>query len=138
MSLYLTIFDRSEQEVEGVEVGSYADFGDFRDAIAKYVEDNQWGSKCPTLMLHSDCDGVWTSDEAVLLQGELEVIGACFRALPPIAWDADWRTSAAEQAGVSIDSMYACFVDVDGQPLVDRLIELAQISQQSQLPILFQ
>jgi len=87
MGLYLTIFDDG-QEVDGVEVGSYSDFGAFRDAVIKHLENGHAGSQFPTLILHSDCDGCWTPSEAVWLQHELMIISARFRELPPIPLNA--------------------------------------------------
>lgn len=37
MGLYLCVFE-GDDELDGVEVGSYADFGAFRSAVATHVE----------------------------------------------------------------------------------------------------
>src|SRR5206468_1590548 len=61
MSLYLCIF-RGDEEIEGVEVGSYADFGRFRDTVAEKLEDGRQGSRFPLLQLHPDSEGEWDPD----------------------------------------------------------------------------
>jgi hypothetical protein len=82
MGLYLCIFD-GDDELDGAEVGSYADFGTFRTAVARHVEGGVEESRCSTLMLHSDCDGQWSPKEAALLQVELATITERFMELPP-------------------------------------------------------
>ncbi|MPS29662.1 MAG: hypothetical protein E2576_07195 [Alcaligenaceae bacterium] len=137
MGLYLAIFD-GEEELDGVEVGSYADFGTFRSAVATHVEQGVAGSRCPTLMEHSDCDGQWSSEEAALLQAELSMVAESFLELPPEPLGDDWKPEVARLFGLRPNSLYDCFFDVDGEPLVDRLMGLAQLSMQRNLPILFQ
>lgn len=136
MGLYLTIFD-GEDELDGVEVGSYSDFGVFRDTVVRQLEPGKAGSKYPTLILHSDCDGQWSPSEAVELEKELEDIGKNFRQLPPAALSG-WQAQVAKTFGIQIKSLYDCFFDVDGEPLLERLINLAKLSQRRNLPILFQ
>lgn len=137
MGLYLTIFD-DDQELDGVEIGSYADFGSFRDSVVAYLENGVVGSRCPTLILHFDCDGQWTPGEAAKLENELEVIAVCFKKLPPVSFNSDWQEHVANAFRIRPQSLYDCFFDVDGEPLVERLISLARLSQQRNLPILFQ
>lgn len=137
MSLYLAVFDDRE-ELDGVEVGAYSDFKTFLDAVVKQVEGGVAGSRCPTLILHSDCDGQWTPTEAEALEKELEAISARFRELPPIALKSDWQEQVAKTFGVRLNTLYDCFFDVDGEPLLERLLRLAKLSQSRNLPILFQ
>ena len=75
MSLYLCIFDEDE-ELDGVDVGAYSDFGDFRNTIAKELERGKAGSSFPTLMLHPDSDGEWNVEDCEKLERELEIISA--------------------------------------------------------------
>lgn len=42
MGLYLCVID-GENELEGVEAGSYGDFGQFRDAVIDIVEEENPG-----------------------------------------------------------------------------------------------
>ena len=136
MGLYLCIFD-GEDELDGVEVGSYADFGTFRTAVATHVEGGAGGSRCPTLMLHSDCDGQWSPEEAVLLRAELATIAETFRGLPPEPL-VGWKSEAAKMLGLHPANLYDCFFDVDGELLLDRLMGLTQLSAERNLPIVFQ
>ena len=71
MGLYLTIF-AGDEELDGVEVGAYADFSAFRDAVVSNLEAGNAGDRFPTLILHSDCDGEWSPDEAAKLEIELK------------------------------------------------------------------
>jgi hypothetical protein len=137
MGLYLCIFD-GDEEVDGVEVGPYADFGTFRDCIVRELEGGSAGSKLPTLILHSDCDGEWSPSEAGELEKELISIGNEFRRLPPIPIGSDWKKQVVKNIGLRTNNLYDCFFDVDGEPLLERLIGLAKLSQARNLPILFQ
>ncbi|ESW89444.1 MULTISPECIES: Imm70 family immunity protein [unclassified Mesorhizobium] len=137
MGLYLAVFD-GDEELDGVEVGSYADFETFRSKVATHVEQGVAGSRCPTLMVHSDSDGQWSPEEAALLQAELLLITDSFLKLPPEPLGDGWKPEVAQMFGLRPNSLYDCFFDVDGEPLLDRLIGLAQLSTQRNLPILFQ
>jgi hypothetical protein len=77
MGLYLALFDGGD-ELDGVEVGSYSDFGAFRDAVVAHLEEGVTGSRCPTLIMHSDSDGQWTPAEAADLERELQTIRTRF------------------------------------------------------------
>lgn len=137
MGLYLAVFD-GEDELDGVEVGSYSDFGTFRSAVAVHLEERVAGSRYPTLMLHSDCDGQWSSDEAVVLQAELTAITEMFMQLPTEPLSEGWKQEVVRSLGLRPSNLYECFFDVDGEPLLDRLMGLAQLSVERKLPILFQ
>jgi len=137
MGLYLCIFDGTE-EIDGVEVGSYDDFGFFRDTIASVVEGGQPGSRCPTLMNHHDSDGEWSSAEASQLIAELDLIGIAFCKRPPVEFNSDWQKRLAKAIGLVPKTLLDCFFDVDGEPLLDRLRGLAEQSVGRELPILFQ
>jgi len=136
MGLYLTIFEDSV-ELDGVEVGAYADFSSFRDAIVSNLEACVPGSRFPTLILHSDCDGEWTPGQAAALEAELEVITKEFANLPPVPLDG-WKAEVAKIVGIRPISLAECFFDVDGESLLERLLGLARLSQDRKLPILFQ
>jgi hypothetical protein len=137
MGLYLCVFD-GDEELDGVEVGSYADFGTFRNAASVHIEGGVEGSRCPTLMLHSDCDGQWSPEEAALLQVEFETITNRFRELPPEPLGSAWKSEVARTFGLRPATLYDCFFDVDGEPLLHRLMGLAQLSIERNLPIVFQ
>lgn len=137
MGLYLTIFD-GDEELDGVEVGSYTDFATFRSAVEKHVEGGIEGSRCPMLMLHSDCDGEWSPDEATQLQEEFTAITERFMELPPESLGDGWKPEVAKMFGLQPANLYDCFFDVDGEPLLDRLMGLAELSDERNQPILFQ
>jgi len=137
MSLYLCVFDEDE-ELDGVDVGAYSDFGDFRNTIAKVLECGKAGSQFPTLMLHSDCDGEWNVGDCEKLENELETISAELKQRPPKGFFAEWQKNVAKQHGLRPENLYDCFVDVDGEPLLERLLGLARLAQRRELPILFQ
>lgn len=135
--MYLTVFD-GELELNGVETGSYSDLDRLKTYILKNVENGKFGSKCPTFMNHEDSDGLWTHKESKRLVKELQKISKVFQKLPPFEYDESWQTEVIKSQNIDIRSLKDCFFDVDGQPLFDRLIELAKLSCEKKLPILFQ
>lgn len=137
MGLYLCVFNKDE-EIDGVEVGAYADFDNLRDSIVQKLESGNAGSKFPTLILHPDSEGEWSPYEATQLEKELEAISDEFQRLPPVPLNSDWQKQVVKSLGLRINSLYDCFFDVDGEPLLERLIGLAKLSQSRHLPILFQ
>ena len=138
MGLYLAVFD-GDQEIEGVEVGSYGDFGVFRDAVAEQLERGAAGWRFPTLMLHSDCDGSWSPEEAGHLETELEQIADEFQRLPPIELKpGSWQSDVAKSLGIRPKNLYDSFFDVDGEPLIERLVGLIRLSREHGQEILFQ
>lgn len=136
MGLYLALFE-DEEEIDGVEVGSYADFGQFRDLIVEKLERGRPGSRFPTLILHSDCDGEWSSDAAKVLEAELAEIEHELPSIPPIELSG-WKADIAKLLGIRPTNLLESFFDVDGEPLIERLIGLAQLSKDRRLPIIFQ
>jgi hypothetical protein len=138
MGLYLCVFDDAGNELGGVEIGSYADFNFFRDAVVNTVEKGNAGTVCPMLNTHSDNDGAWTSEDACRLLAELNQIEEIMRQYPPIEFNSEWKNEVAKTFGLSPKTLLDCFFDIDGEPLVERLDQLAQISIASGQPILFQ
>lgn len=137
MSLYLCIFD-DDEEVDGVDVGAYSDFAEFRDTIARVLEDGKRGSRFPVLMLHPDSEGEWSVEECSRLVKELERISVELKQHPAREFAAEWQKNVAKQFGIHPTTLYDCFIDVDGESLIDRLISLAAVAQQKGLPVLFQ
>ena len=127
MSLYLCIFDEDE-ELDGVDTGAYSDFGDFRNTIAKELEREKIGSRFPTLMLHSDCDGQWEVEDCEKLERELETISSELKRQPPKMFFAEWQKNVAKQCGLRPENLYDCFIDVDGEPLLERLLGLVRLA----------
>jgi hypothetical protein len=137
MGLYLCVFD-GDEEVEGVEVGPYADFNFFRETVVSVVEQGQLGSRCPVLTTHHDSDGEWSPDEASQLLQEFDLIEKELSGKPPVDLGSSWKKAVAKKTGVAPPNLLDCFFDVDGEPLVLRLRGLAEKSVQKRLPILFQ
>ncbi len=113
MSLYLCVFD-GEEELAGLEVGPYARFNALREWVARELEGGAPGSRFPTLVKHSDCDGEWSPEECARLRRELDQIAA----------ESAGRPGAAE--------------DAEGRPLLDGLRALADEALRRRRPILFQ
>ena len=124
MGLYLCAFD-GDEEIEGVEIGSYADFNFLRDAIVALVESGNRGSRCPIFQNHHDSDGEWSAEEAMQLLREFDLIEEALREQPPVDYNSPWKKKVATKLGLSPKNFLECFFDVDGEPLLDRLRDLA-------------
>jgi hypothetical protein len=135
MSLYLCIF-AGDRELDGVEAGPYADFNALRHTILQ--EFGGAAAAFPTLLGHSDCDGEWSPSDCVLLGRELAGIAAALKQRPAIGFPSVWQAEVARSIGLNPRNAFECFIDVDGQFLLDRLQHLAELAVQHQLPILFQ
>jgi hypothetical protein len=141
VGLYLCVFisPNDDQEIDGVEVGSYDDFFSFRTLIGDRLEGGRWGSRFPLLMSHSDSDGEWSPRHAIQLAVELKTIEAELAALPPIGFpEGSWQAGVAKTTGVAPGSLAECFIDLDGEPLLERLLALTQIAADRNCPISFQ
>lgn len=141
MGLYLCIFssDAADDEVDGIEVGSYDDFHSLRLAISRSLETGQWGSRFPVLMSHPDSDGEWSPAEAIALAEELQIIEAELAALPPSGFAAgSWQEGVAKSLGLAPKTLRECFIDVDGEFLLERLKLLALTAAKLGSPISFQ
>ena len=137
MGLYLCVFER-DVEVDGVEIGSYADFGHFRHIVTDRLEGGAPGSNCPTLIFHSDCDGEWSVKQCIELEMEVRFISAKFKNLPPAEFNSDWQRTVAKSLGLRPKNLYESFIDVDGEPLLERLLGLCKLARERDRPILFQ
>jgi hypothetical protein len=137
MSLYLCIYS-GDREIDGVEVGPYADFNAFRDAVARELGGNEADGPCPTLLTHSDCDGKWSPEDCDRLRRELASIATALGKRPAVDFPSVWQKEVARSIGLEPRNASECFIDVDGEFLIERLQRLAEIAVQRQLPILFQ
>jgi hypothetical protein len=137
MSLYLCIFDGNE-ETAAVEVGGYADFDALRQYIVAELEEGRAGSRFPTLILHSDCDGLWSVDDCVRLRDELAAIIAAMRLRPSVPPSWAWQREMAQETGRKPRSALESFLDVDGEVLLEQLEGLVRAALASGRPILFQ
>jgi|GEM_PF-377417 len=141
MGLYLCVFasKNRDDEIEGVEVGSYDDFYNFRSLVSERLEAGMWGSRFPTLMAHSDSDGEWTPEEAAELARELRAIDEGFAKLPPVPFANDsWQGRVATAFGVKPRTLAESFIDVDGELLIPRLRHLSELASERKCPISFQ
>ncbi|HEX5998264.1 MAG TPA: Imm70 family immunity protein [Hyphomicrobiaceae bacterium] len=130
MGLVLCVYEDRENgvDLDGFQVGSYSDFGAWRDFIAATLENGEWGSRFQTLMMHSDCDGEWSAEACVALKRELQAIGAEMERLPALPFPAGWQRQVADELGLVPRSARECFINVDGESLVDALSRLADLA----------
>ena len=139
MGLYLCVFgsEETDDDLDGIEVGTYDDFDTFREEIHRRLEAGQdWGARFPTLLQHSDCDGEWTVDECHALRTELAAIRTAFAAIDPPPYTG-WRVEAAEHAGHRPGNLAEHFIDVDAEILLDRMNDLAVLAIETGRPITF-
>lgn len=137
MGLYLCIFDEDE-ELDGVEVGPYEDFNSLRNHVVREFEGGIGGSRYPTFIIHSDCDGDWSVSECVKLGPELAEIATLMKNGPPVPFVSVWQAKVAKSVGLVPQNAFECFIDVDGEFVIDRIRKLVTMATDRQLPILFQ
>lgn len=138
MGLYLVIFDENDDEIEGVEVGRYRDFGVFRENVELVYGLTKAQGEFSTLMLHSDCDGEWHPRDCQNLLLELNLIKNDFKKKPPITFNNGWQDDIKKAKHLPNNNLYESFIDVDGELLIERLIDLVELSIKKDKPILFQ
>jgi hypothetical protein len=136
MSLYLCVMDtRSEYEHDGVEVGPYSYFGEVRNLLR--VELSRVGLKAPLFLDHIDSFGEWPPGLLEALQLELTAIESTIgsrpsRMISDSAWYVSWY------AGSRPNTLREAVVDIEGDPLIPRLLLLVEVAKKHRLPILFQ
>jgi len=137
MGLYLCVF-HIDEELDGVEVGPYADFNALRDYVIFELEAGIAGSKFPTFIIHSDSDGEWSVADSAKLEVELMEIILAMKKKPPMPLVSDWQKAVAKSIGLIPRSAFESFLDVDGEFVLERMHSLTAVSLERQLPILFQ
>jgi hypothetical protein len=137
MGLYLCVFDDNE-DVDGIDVGAYADFNAVREVVTTELEDGQHGARFPTFILHSDCAGEWSYEECGVLKHELVEIIARLRERPPRPFPSEWQAQVAKSLGVKPTNACESFIDVDGEYLLQRLADLTDLALERRRPISFQ
>ncbi|MEQ1817073.1 MAG: Imm70 family immunity protein [Terricaulis sp.] len=135
--MVLVIYENDE-DIDEVAVGSYSDFGALRDYIVRELEHGRPGSRFPTFIRHSDCDGEWTVDECDDLRSELWLIAAEMQARPAIPFPSQWQAQVSHDRGLRPDSAYQCFVDPNAQPVIGEIARLVDLALKKGLPISFQ
>lgn len=137
MGLYLGVFD-DDDELDGVEVGSYAYYNSFRDYVTVNLEGGRAGSLYPVLILSSDSDGQWDVSQCKRLRAEVSKIAADLKTLPPADLRFPEQRQIAKSIGLVPRNAFESFFDVDGEFLLDRLMGLIDLAIERELPILFQ
>lgn len=137
MGLYLCVFD-DDEEIDGVEVGHYADFNGLRAYVTRELEGGKQGAGFPSFILHSDSDGEWEVRELESLRKELEEIIERMKARPPVPFISEWQRAAARSSGVVPVNAYESFVDVDSEFVLGRIHQLVCLAEERGLPVLFQ
>lgn len=137
MGLYLCIFD-DENEIDGVEVGPYADFNNLRNYVVRELEGGKAGGRFSEFVLHSDSDGEWSPEVCEKLKVELAEIIELMKNRVPIQFASEWQKNIAKKVGVVPKNAFQSFIDVDGEFVLDRIYSLVNIALQHGLPILFQ
>ena len=139
MSLYLCVLDpENEEEYEAVEVGPYSYFGAVRDAIKSAFGGELKAIKIfPQFLLHQDCFGEWTVENAHDLKKEIiEIKSELTQLKPRMLIYSEWYIQYYRK--INPNCFYDCFIDIEGQNLFDNIFKLCEVSIQSGLPILFQ
>ncbi len=136
MSLYLCVF-RDNHELAGVDAGSYEDFERFRDAARAL--DHRLFRRFPTLRHNISPTLSWSPADAARLLRELTHLDEELRRLPPRPFPpGSWQERVARERGLAPESLRDCFIDVDGEPLIDELMGLCRVAIEARERILFQ
>ena len=137
MALYFCVFD-GDQELDGVDVGSYEDYSWFLSTVTTELENLRPGLRYPTLVLHPECDGAWDSKDCRELEAELADIEQRGRSLPPVPFRSAWQSAVALEVGLVCRNLADCFIDVNGESLLARLRGLARLAAERGFPLLMQ
>lgn len=137
MGIYLCVFD-GDEELEGVEAGSYEDFGALLDLVAKRLEHGAAGSRFPALRFKEGSDEIWSPVAARALAMELQTIERELSELPAEALSSGWKREVAKLIGLQPRNLAECYFDIDGEPLLPRLADLCRVAADRNLPILSQ
>jgi len=140
MGLYLCVFanERSDEEVDGIDVGGYDDFEIIRGALATALEGGRRGRRFPLFMLHHDSDGTWAPNQLPALQEEIETMAREASRAKAVHIASGWQQDVANQAGLKPTNLHESLFDVDGAPFLDRLLNLVHEARLRTQPIWFQ
>ena len=140
MSLYIAVFsnDESDDEVDGVDVGSLEDYNAFRALITAEFRDGEGKRGLPLLLESADNQPGWRAEDVPALLDEIEVVRQAFMSRPAHDFgDGAWQARVLARLGVRPRSLNESVVDVDGEPLLDRLAALARAAIGLQRPVEF-
>jgi hypothetical protein len=118
---------------EPLEIASYDDFYYFRDSVHDALEEGDFGSRFPIFLRRFEPDE-WSAEELDGLERELETIAEAFTRLPPRPFDSHWPSRVARSSAPPA-TLYDVFVDVNGEPLLGRLITLCRRARKTKRPI---
>jgi hypothetical protein len=59
------------------------------------------------------------------------------KGLPAEEFFSDWQKKQAKSLRLNPQNLHESFIDVDGEPLLERLLELVHLARRQSLPILF-
>jgi len=136
MGLYLCVF-RGDEELSGIDVGSYDDWERFRGEAR--ARDGRVFRRYGTLREHVTPTTRWSPRDAARLAGELDHLREALRREPPRPFaPSSWQAELAAERGLAPASLAECFFDVDGVSLFDGLAELCRLAVETRQPILFQ
>lgn len=127
-----------DEDVAGIDVGSYSDFNALREYVATTLEHGKPGSRFPVFVLHSDSEGSWRSEELPALRAELKTIVSEMERQPPLPFASPWQDELAAELGIRATNACQSFIDVDGELLLHRLLELICVAEESHSEIRFQ
>jgi len=100
MGLYLCILD-GDDDLDGVKVGAYVDFNALREYVVREFEGGKAGSRFPTFIIHSDCDGEWSHCDCKKLRDGLSEIISAIKERPAFAFSSDWQKAVAKSVGLN-------------------------------------
>lgn len=136
MGLYLCVF-RGEEELDGIDVGSYDDFERFRNEARS--RDGRVFHRYGTLRMAVTPTRHWSPRAAARLADELTALRELLRREPPRPLPpGSWQAQLAAERGLAPASLADCYFDVDGASLFDRMLELCRLAVEARQPILFQ
>lgn len=69
------------------------------------------------------------------LRNRIGTISAELKRHPPREFFAEWQKNSAKKLGIQPTTLYDSFIDVDGEPLLERLLGLVRLAQRRSLPI---
>ena len=136
MGLYLCVF-RDDEEVFGVDVGSYDDWERFRGEAR--ARDGRVFRRYGTLRVHVSPTTHWSPRDASRLATELSRLREALQREPPRPFPpGSWQAELVAERGLVPVTLADCFFDVDGVSLFDGLSELCRLAVEARQPILFQ